>query len=144
MNIVNKFTSTLSVPGAVRILRQANDIDFKLFFAGKICTDEIKRIRRIARRDCLRYPYFLKDLSSYKRILSEIAVLNGLTQSVKRPLSCKNRKSPKGKNKKKTSPNRPRTFSSPTRCKTVPMIPRPPLLSRRSRRSIGFIKINDN
>lgn len=129
----------------MRILRQANEIDFKLFYAGKICTDELKRVRRIARRDCLRFPYFLKDMTTYKRILSEIAVMNGITHNVKRPITCRNRCSTRNQNKKKGSPNRFRALSSPTRSKTVAMVPHPPLLSRRmSRRSISFIKQVEN
>ncbi|KAK3747754.1 hypothetical protein QZH41_008784 [Actinostola sp. cb2023] len=127
--------------GAVRILRDTHDIDFKLLYAGRICTDELARVRRIARRDCLRFPYFLKDVVSYKRILSDIAVLNGLTQNVKRPISCRSRVSSRNKNKKRKSPNKFRILSSPTRTKTLPMMPHPPLL--RSRHS-QFCKLDDN
>ena len=127
---------SLCYTGAVRILREAQDIDFKLLYAGKICTDELTRIRRIARRDCLRFPYFLKDVLSYKRILNEIATLNGLIQNVKRPLSCRSRIPSRNKNKKRNCQNKFRILSSPTRSKTsLTIMPHPPLLSRRSRRS---------
>jgi hypothetical protein len=128
--------------GAVRILRQAQDIDFKLLYTGKICIDELQRIRRIARQDCIRLPYFLKHIASYKRILEEIAILNGLIQRVKRPLSCRSRSrtSLRNKNKKKNFQNKFRILSSPTRSKTHSSIPHPPLLSRRNR----SLKLDEN
>ena len=141
ISTVSCWHNFLSLTGAVRILRDTHDIDFKLLYAGRICTDELARVRRIARRDCLRFPYFLKDVVSYKRILSDIAVLNGLTQNVKRPISCRSRVSSRNKNKKRKSPNKFRILSSPTRTKTLPMMPHPPLL--RSRHS-QFCKLDDN
>ena len=82
------------------ILRQVNEIDFKLFYAGKICCDELQRIKRIARQDCVKLPHFLRDIVTYKKTLNEIALANGLIQKINRPLSSGNTTRPKGRKKK--------------------------------------------
>lgn len=82
------------------ILRQVNEIDFKLLYAGKICCDELQRIKRIARQDCVKLPHFLRDIVTYKKTLNEIALANGLIQKINRPLSSGNTTHPKGRKKK--------------------------------------------
>ena len=47
-------------PGAVYILRNAQDIDFNVLYSGRVCLDEVNRIKRLARMDCVRFPKFLK------------------------------------------------------------------------------------
>lgn len=122
--------------GAIQVLRQVNDIDFKLLYAGKICVDEVQRIRRIARQDFVKLPHFLKNISAYKRTLNEIALMNGLVQKIKRPLSS--RAAPRTKRKKKNSGMRAqnrgqtRALSSTVSSRTVPHPPLRPMLSRRS------------
>ncbi|XP_067676576.1 uncharacterized protein [Haliotis asinina] len=64
--------------GAVRILRSVDAIDFHLLMSGKICIDEIPRIKRIARMDCVRIPCFMKNVDLYKRKLHHMAEVNGL------------------------------------------------------------------
>ena len=122
------------------ILRQVNEIDFKLLYAGKICCDELQRIKRIARQDCVKLPHFLKDIVTYKKTLNEIALTNGLIQKINRPLSCRNASRPKARKKKnRVSPQErvpSRALSCPSRtrcglqCSTTARPPR--ILSRRS------------
>ena len=81
-------------------MRQVNDIDFKLMYAGKICCDELQRIKRIARQGCVKLPHFLKDIVAYKKTLNEIALTNGLIQKINRPLLCRNNSRPKVRKKK--------------------------------------------
>lgn len=104
------------------ILRQVNEIDFKLFYAGKICCDELQRIKRIARQDCVKLPHFLRDMASYKKTLNEIALTNGLIQKINRPLSCRNTARPKVRKKKSlASPQdrgQGRVFSCPSRSRS--------------------------
>jgi len=125
--------------GAVMILRQVNEIDLKLLYAGKICCDELQRIKRIARQDCVKLPHFLKDIVTYKKALNEIALTNGLIQKINRPLSCQN--TPRQKVKKKKTWVSPqdrvpsRVFSCPSRARSglqFTTASRPRLLSRRS------------
>lgn len=126
------------------ILRQVNEIDFKLLYAGKICCDELRRVRRIARQDCVKLPHFLRDIVTYKKTLNEIALTNGLIQKINRPLSsC--RKTARTKDRKKksfTSSRSPwapassqdRSLSCPSRSRSgLPFsTAHPRILSRRS------------
>jgi len=66
--------------GAVEILRNMNTIDFPVMYAGRLCVDEVHRVRRVARMDCIKLPIFLNDVEKYKRSLRHIAVLNGLIE----------------------------------------------------------------
>ncbi|EDO33535.1 predicted protein [Nematostella vectensis] len=125
--------------GAIQILRQADEIDFKLLYAGKICVDELPRVRRIARQECIKLPLFLKDMAAYTHSLNEMAILNGLIQRVKRPLSCRlpssrhRRRNVRGNSRCRGNV---RALSSPMRARTLPLTPRPPLLSRRSNKPL--------
>ena len=49
-----------------------------MLYSGKICWDEVNRVKRLARKDCLRLPHFIRDLENYKRKLRQIGVANGL------------------------------------------------------------------
>ena len=64
--------------GAVEILRNYEKIDIPILYAGKVCWDEVNRVKRLARKDCLRLPHFIRDLESYKKKLYQIGVANGL------------------------------------------------------------------
>ncbi|ESO89113.1 hypothetical protein LOTGIDRAFT_183090, partial [Lottia gigantea] len=64
--------------GALKILRNIEDIDFTVLMSGKICIDEINRIKRVARKDCIKLPAFMKNPEKYKKKLRHMAVLNGL------------------------------------------------------------------
>ncbi|BFZ25265.1 hypothetical protein BsWGS_28304 [Bradybaena similaris] len=66
--------------GAVSILRNMESIDFRLLMSGKVCYDEVGRIKRVVRKECLRYPSFMNQMSAYKRTLRRICSLNGLDQ----------------------------------------------------------------
>ena len=125
--------------GAVMILRQVNEIDFKLLYAGKICCDELQRIKRIARQDCVKLPHFLRDIVTYKKTLNEIALANGLIQKINRPLSSGNTTRPKGRKKKSKVapldrvPSRALSCPSRTRNGVQSSVARPlRILSRRS------------
>ncbi|GFO03518.1 importin subunit alpha-1-like [Plakobranchus ocellatus] len=66
--------------GAVKILRNMDNIDFHLLMSGKICMDEVDRIKRVVRKDVLRFPSFMKNMNAYRRTLKKMLVLNGLDQ----------------------------------------------------------------
>ncbi len=45
--------------GAVKILLNRKKLDFQLLFTGKLCYDEVEKVKRIIRKDgCLKPPYF--------------------------------------------------------------------------------------
>lgn len=126
--------------GAVTILRQVNEIDFKLLYAGKICCDELQRVKRIARQDCVKLPHFLKDIVAYRKTLNQIALTNGLIQKISRPLLDRNTDRQKARTRTMncmSSDQRAssRTLSCPSRARSglqfaAPRQPR--ILSRRS------------
>lgn len=64
--------------GAVEILRNIDNIDFKVLMSGKICYDEIPRVKKLARLDCIQMPAFMRNQDKYKKSLKQIAHLNGL------------------------------------------------------------------
>ena len=123
------------------ILRQVNEIDFKLLYSGKICCDELQRVKRIARQDCVKLPHFLKDIVTYRKTLNQIALTNGLIQKINLPLSCRNtlRKKARKKNNCCASTDDilpPKALSCPSRtCSGFQFETalQPRILSRRSR-----------
>ncbi|RUS72668.1 hypothetical protein EGW08_019564 [Elysia chlorotica] len=66
--------------GAVKILRNMDNIDFNLLMSGKICMDEVDRIKRVVRKDVIRFPTFMKNMAAYRRTLKKMLTLNGLDQ----------------------------------------------------------------
>ena len=121
--------------GAVLILRQVNEIDFKLLYSGKVCCDELRRIRRIARQECVKLPHFLRDIVSYKKTLNQIALTNGLIQKITRPLSsCRNATRPKERKRKPFTSPKDRSSCCPSRSRSGLSFSttRPRILSRRS------------
>lgn len=64
--------------GAVDILRNVDDIDFKVLMSGKICYDEIQRVKKLARLNCIQMPAFMRNQEKYKKTLKQIAHMNGL------------------------------------------------------------------
>lgn len=46
--------------------------------SGKICYDEIPRIKKLARLDCIQMPAFMRNQEKYKKTLKQIAHMNGL------------------------------------------------------------------
>ena len=62
----------------MEILRNYSKIDLLVLYAGKVCWDEVNRVKRLARKDCLRLPHFIRDLESYKKKLYQMAIANGL------------------------------------------------------------------
>ncbi|XP_019646994.1 PREDICTED: uncharacterized protein KIAA0895-like [Branchiostoma belcheri] len=64
--------------GAVEILRNLETIDFHLLYSGKVCIDELPRIRRLARRDCIKLPHFLLDQEAYRKKLRQMAAINNI------------------------------------------------------------------
>lgn len=69
-----------SLVGAVTILRNLENIDFYLLMSGKVCYDELDRIKRVVRKECLRYPTFMRKMASYRKSLRLISTQNGLDQ----------------------------------------------------------------
>ena len=66
------------LPGAVTILRNVDKIDFNILMSGKICYDEIDRIKRIVRKNVIKVPVFMKNMNSYIKSLKKMAALNNL------------------------------------------------------------------
>lgn len=64
--------------GAVDILRRLDDIDLSVLYSGCIGTDEVPRVHRLARTDCIKLPLFMADIEKYKRQLRQIGILNGI------------------------------------------------------------------
>lgn len=64
--------------GAVEILRNIDTIDFSVLMSGKICFDEIQRCKRLARKDSVKMPAFMRNEKMYKKKLTNITTLNGL------------------------------------------------------------------
>ena len=62
----------------MEILRNIDNIDFQVLYAGKVCVDEIPRVRRVARVDCIKTPKFMDDIERYVKILHYMAWINGL------------------------------------------------------------------
>lgn len=67
--------------GAVNILRNLDHINFNLLYAGKITVEDLPRVQRIARLECLKTPYFLKDMNSYRRHMRTLLRVNGISKS---------------------------------------------------------------
>lgn len=65
----------------MKILRRAKEIDFKLMYSGKICFDELNRIKRL-RRVSIKLPHFAHDIAAYRHSLREIYHINGLQPAV--------------------------------------------------------------
>lgn len=64
--------------GAVNILRNIDNIDFNLLMSGKVCYDELDRIKRMVRRDAIKLPVFMKNMGSYIKSLRKMAAINNL------------------------------------------------------------------
>jgi hypothetical protein len=64
--------------GAIEILENIDEIDFKVLMSGKLCVDELERIKRVARTECIKMPKFSLDLKSYKKKLRQIGIINGI------------------------------------------------------------------
>ncbi|KAI0243036.1 hypothetical protein LSAT2_009090 [Lamellibrachia satsuma] len=112
--------------GAVHILRHIDSIDFAVLYSGKICLDEINRVHRLCRLDCIRMPSFMRDMVKYRRRLTQIAVINGL---IPRPATIRAQPSLKRLNQSKQQP--------PAPVKSEPLAPSPPAKRGLSRTSFG-------
>ncbi|XP_076466777.1 microtubule-associated tyrosine carboxypeptidase 1-like isoform X2 [Babylonia areolata] len=64
--------------GAVTILRNIDNINFNLLMSGKICYDEVSRVKRVARLGSVCLPAIMRDMDSYRQQLKEMAAVNGL------------------------------------------------------------------
>ena len=64
--------------GAIEILENIDEIDFKVLMCGKLCVDELERIKRVARTECTKMPKFSADMKAYKQKLREIGIINGI------------------------------------------------------------------
>jgi hypothetical protein len=73
--------------GAIEILENLDKIDFNLLMSGKLCVDELERVKRIARTDCIRTPKFFSDMKKYKERLYRIGCSNGIIGPNKQKVS---------------------------------------------------------
>lgn len=64
--------------GAIEILEKLDDIDFHTLMCGKLCLDELHRVKRLTRSDCIKLPKFALNQSAYKDKLRKIAIINGI------------------------------------------------------------------
>ena len=64
--------------GAVEILENIEKTDFYLLMSGKICLDELDRIKKISRLDNIKLPKFFNNIDKYKEELRNIGILNGI------------------------------------------------------------------
>jgi hypothetical protein len=71
--------------GAVKMLSDIDNTDWVALYAGRICLDEVPRVRRIVRRDLVHLPHFMADIVKYRRMLVDIGRINGLP-GIKEPL----------------------------------------------------------
>ena len=62
----------------MNILRNIDDINFILLMSGKVCYDEVSRIKRLARLGSIGLPAIMRDMEVYRKQLKEMAVVNGL------------------------------------------------------------------
>ena len=62
----------------MEILRNLDNIDFRVLMSGKICYDECARVKKLARLDCIQMPAFMRNQEKYKKTLKQIAHMNGL------------------------------------------------------------------
>ena len=69
--------------GAIDILESLDEVDFVLLMSGKLCLDELSRVKRLSRVNCIKLPKFYNDLDKYKNILREIGIANGIIESNK-------------------------------------------------------------
>ena len=60
----------------MEILQNIDEIDFNVLYSGKVCVDEVARVHRMARRDCIRLPTFLQNIEKYRKKLRHIALIN--------------------------------------------------------------------
>eukprot|EP00058_Branchiostoma_floridae_P013636 XP_002599124.1 hypothetical protein BRAFLDRAFT_81790 [Branchiostoma floridae] len=112
---------------AVEILRNLEVIDFHLLYSGKVCIDELPRIRRLARRDCIKLPHFLLDQEAYRKKLRQMAAVNNIASPHRR-----NETKKASAVSKQRAGNMSRKFSlSVPNLKNVPEPPKKILLNRR-------------
>ncbi|CEM15036.1 unnamed protein product [Vitrella brassicaformis CCMP3155] len=65
--------------GAVQLLMHRHEIDFPLLYSGQLDLNDLPRAKRMARRDCLKLPSFLKSpkqVWTYRRFLDKVAEAN--------------------------------------------------------------------
>lgn len=66
--------------GAIEILEKLDEIDFKVLMCGKLCVDELERIKRVSRTECIKMPKFSADMKAYKQKLRQIGIINGILE----------------------------------------------------------------
>ena len=64
--------------GAIDILQNLYDVDFNLLMSGKICLDELERIKRLSRVNAIKLPKFFQNMKKYKESLRKIGIANGI------------------------------------------------------------------
>lgn len=64
--------------GACRILENIDNIDFKLLMSGKICLDELDKLKDVSKLDKIKLPKFFSNMKKYKEKLRHIAIVNGI------------------------------------------------------------------
>lgn len=64
--------------GAIDILEKLDEIDFDVLMSGKLCVDELTRVKRLARTSSLKLPKFMMNTATYREKLREIGIMNGI------------------------------------------------------------------
>lgn len=70
--------------GAVAILRNLEHINFNVLYSGKICWDEVDKVKDIVKKENVKLPKFLRDVTKYKSILRRIGYQNNLIRKPER------------------------------------------------------------
>ncbi|KAL7054105.1 hypothetical protein AAHC03_026560 [Spirometra sp. Aus1] len=70
--------------GAVRILMEQNNIDFRQLIAGKLSLTDLEKVQDQITLEEVHFPSFMTPFSAYQAQLREIARINGLSISPKR------------------------------------------------------------
>jgi hypothetical protein len=70
--------------GAVKILRERNQLDFRGLYAGKLALEDFKRpfIQKKCRLEKIKLPVFMKDMKQYRKALEIIAKYNFIEEPV--------------------------------------------------------------
>ena len=64
--------------GAVTILRKRKEIDFETLHSGKICLEDLEKVKRSIRNIGVKFPWFLANKEKYMKVLDKIAEVNNI------------------------------------------------------------------
>ncbi|XP_028413347.1 uncharacterized protein KIAA0895-like [Dendronephthya gigantea] len=106
--------------GAVKLLREAKETDFRLLYSGKLCIDELNRVKRVRRRS-IKLPHFMHEFPEYRHALREMCFVNCLEPPtimhyVYGDVTLQDRMATARRNKLRTRKSQPSTKLKPKVC----------------------------